>query len=160
MTRFSKALFLHLFIFCSLFINAQSGFELIKNNEYIKNYFNSNDSGMLKVFKYEEGNKNKFNDLLSDIPFILDKFEFITYNTLPIFMTNKSYEYINVDNNYSRLISKESCNKNFILGRKAILEKNSSEFEEQKSFEDNIFGNCGEKILYFWNTIYTYILIR
>ena len=130
--------------------------ELFKNNEYIKNYFNSNDSGMLKVFKYEEGNKNKFNDLLSDIPFILDKFEFITYNTLPIFMTNKSYEYINVDNNYSRLISKESCNKNFILGRKAILEKNSSEFEEQKSFEDNIFGNCGEKILYFWNTIYTY----
>lgn len=36
MTRFSKALFLHLFIFCSLFINAQSGFELIKNNDYFE----------------------------------------------------------------------------------------------------------------------------
>ena len=36
MLRFSKALFLPLFIFCSLFIKAQSGFESIKNNDYFE----------------------------------------------------------------------------------------------------------------------------
>lgn len=65
--------------------------ELFKNNEYIDRYFDTNCSGMLKVFKYEEGNNSGFLKLVSELPSILDKIEFITYNTLQAFRGEKNF---------------------------------------------------------------------
>ena len=60
----------------------------------IDKYFDTNCSGMLKVFKYEEGNKSGFLKLVSELPSILDKIEFITYNTLQAFRGEKKFTYI------------------------------------------------------------------
>ena len=130
--------------------------DLFKNNEYIDRYFDTNCSGMLKVFKYEEGNNSGFLKLVSELPSILDKIEFITYNTLQAFRGEKKFTYIVVDDNTTRVINKESCNKNFILGKKALLDEDDEDYEEQIIIPNATFGDFGEKVLTIWNTIYEY----
>ena len=130
--------------------------DLFKNNEYIDRYFDTNCSGMLKVFKYEEGNNSGFLKLVSELPSILDKIEFITYNTLQAFRGEKKFTYIVVDDNTTRVINKESCNKNFILGKKALLDEDDEDYEEQTIIPNATFGDFGEKVLTIWNTIYEY----
>ena len=130
--------------------------ELFKNNDYIDRYFNSNSSGVLKVFKYEDGNKEGFLKLLSELPSILDKIEFITYNTIPAFRGEKKFTYIDVDENKTRVIDNESCSKNFILGKDSILDEDDEEYEEQTIIPNPTFGDFGEKVLTIWNTVYEY----
>jgi hypothetical protein len=130
--------------------------ELFQNNEHINKYFDSNSSGILKVFKYEEGNKECFINLLSDLPSILNKVEFITYNTLQAFRGTKNFTYIDIDENTTRIIDSESCSKNFILGKKALLDDDDEDYEEQIIIPNATFGDFGEKVLTIWNTIYEY----
>ena len=130
--------------------------QLFQNNEHIDKYFDTNCSGILKVFKYEEGKKSGFLKLVSELPSILDKIEFITYNTLPAFRGEKKFTYIVVDDNTTRVINKQSCNKNFILGKKALLDEDDEDYEEQIIIPNATFGDFGEKVLTIWNTIYEY----
>jgi len=126
--------------------------ELFKNNEQILNYFNTDCTGMLKVFKNEEDNKDKFIKLIEELPMIIDKVEFITYNTVKAFRGTRTFEYINVDNGSSSIINKETCSKNSIFGPEAILDDEYDSVEDV--ITDDTFGIIGEKVLYFWNTIY------
>ena len=130
--------------------------ELFQNNEHIDKYFDTNSSGILKVFKYEEGNKSGFLKLISDLPSILNKIEFITYNTLPAFRGEKKFTYIVVDENTTRVINKESCSKNFILGKDSLLDEDDEEYGEQTIIPNATFGDFGEKVLTLWNTVYDY----
>lgn len=124
--------------------------ELFKNNAHILNYFETDCPGMLKVFKYEESNKDKFMKLMEELPRIMDKVEFITYNTLKVFRGEKTFEYMDVEGT-SRIINKETC-KHCILGRGAVLKDDDEEYWIQ----DDLFGKLGKKVLYLSNTIYEY----
>jgi hypothetical protein len=131
--------------------------EWFKNNEMIMNYFDDpNRTGMLKVFKYESKNKDKFTKLVAELPVIIDKIEFITYNTSHVFRGDIKFQHIDIDNNTTRIVDKESCKKNFILGSRAILEEDSNEAAEQEYIESNVFGLLGEKVLYIQNSIYNH----
>lgn len=136
--------------------NVQYVKQLFKDNDIIEGYFNGNKSGMLKVFKYEDDNKDKFIKLLNDLPQIIDKFEFITYNTTKAFRSEREFFCIDIDNNVTKIINKESCSKNFILGKDSILEEDNPEYEEQTIIPNATFGDFGEKVLYFWSKIYEY----
>jgi hypothetical protein len=135
--------------------NVETVKELFKNNEYINEYFDDNThSGMLKVFKYEEENKEKFSSLLKDLPKILERVNFLTYNTVKAFRGNKQFTFMNVDTNFTKMINKDSCFENFILGRKSIIEDINEMNEHKYVFEDETFGNIDEQILYMSNNIY------
>jgi hypothetical protein len=128
--------------------------EIFKNNIHIINYFDTECTGMIKIFKYEDDNKTKFIKLITDLPMILNKVKFITYNTLKVFRGTKTFESIDIDNGTNNIINTETCNKNSILGSKAILEDKHN--AEEDIIEDETFGIIGEKVLYFWNIIYEY----
>ena len=111
---------------------------LFNNNEYLLNYFDDiNVTGMLKVFKYEPENKSRFDQMIDEMPKILSKAEFITYNTLSGFSGTKEFQYIDIDRNIIRTINSETCKQNFILGRDAIYELD--EGEEGFIEEGNIY---------------------
>ena len=130
--------------------------QLFKNNEKILDYFNNNNSGMLKVFIYEDGNVDKFNSMITELPKILDKVEFITYNTRKGFKMDRKFNYINVDTNSSRIINQETCKENFILGRDAIV-NDENELEDVDYVEDKTFGSINlNKVLYFNNSFYEF----
>lgn len=132
---------------------------LFKNNEHILSYFNSNQSGMLKVFVYEEGNTYKFTSLIQDFPKILDKVEFISYNTVQGFKDDRIFEYINIDAEDNRVINEEACKENFILGRSAIADddEDKDEDEDGEYVENPLFGDISlNKVLYLSNSIYEF----
>ena len=94
---------------------------LFKNYESIMTYFDTNVSGMIKVFIFEGENRNRFEQMLSELPKIISKAGFITYNTLNGFRGANEFKYIDIDTNFIRTINCESCKNNFILGSKAII---------------------------------------
>jgi hypothetical protein len=127
---------------------------LFKNNEHILSYFNFNQSGMLKVFVYEEGNTDKFTSLIKEFPKILDKVKFISYNTVQGFKGDRLFEYINIDSQDIHTIDKEACKENFILGRSAIAYEDNDEVEY---VENSLFGDLSlNKVLYLSNNIYEF----
>jgi hypothetical protein len=127
---------------------------LFKNNQHILSYFNSNQSGMLKVFVYEEGNTDKFTSLIKEFPKILDKVKFISYNTVQGFKGDRLFEYINIDSQDIHTIDKEGCKENFILGRSAIAYEDNDEVEY---VENSLFGDLSlNKVLYLSNNIYEF----
>lgn len=141
---------------------------LFKNNPVIENWFEGNNSGFLKVFKYEEDNIYKFEDFKELIGDIINKIEFLTYNTLKGFLT-KTLNFIDIDKNYTRIVNNTSCRKNFILGKNAILNDNISMTIEDDSivttFDNEEFGKFSNSVLYIENNIYekddkTYNLCR
>lgn len=141
---------------------------LFKNNPVIENWFEGNSSGFLKVFKYEEDNIYKFEDFKELIGDIVNKIEFLTYNTLKGFLT-KTLNFIDIDKNYTRIVNNTSCRKNFILGKNAILNNNISMTLEDDSivttFDNEEFGKFSNSVLYIENNIYekdgkTYNLCR
>ena len=129
--------------------------ELFENNECIMKYFDdTNITGMLKVFTYEEENKARFEDMMDELPKILAKAEFITYNTLTGFSGPcKEFKYINVVTGITRNINQESCKENFILGRDAIIYEDDEEYDENHIY-DEIFGIMSEKVLSITNYFY------
>jgi hypothetical protein len=127
-------------------------------NDIISDWFHSNHTGMLKIFKYEESNRQLFDRFVEDIDKIFDKNEFITYNTLKTLRT-KEFNIINIDSNSTRIVDKLTCNKNFILGNSALVIDDSDEDEDEDSglmFLDDIFGNLSQKVLYFNSIVYEY----
>jgi hypothetical protein len=128
---------------------------LFNNNELIKQYFdNKTVNGMLKVFKFEEKNKARFEKMISEMPKIISKAEFITYNTLTGFSGDKEFKYIDVDTGITRTVNQESCKKNFILGRDAIIREDDEDYDEHSCIVDETFGLMSEKALSISNYFY------
>jgi hypothetical protein len=135
--------------------NVQYVKELFKNNEYIMRYFDDKTvTGMLKVFTYEEENKARFEKMISEMPKILSKAEFITYNTLNGFSGDKVFKHIDVDRDTIRTINQESCKKNFILGRDAVVYEDDEDYDEHSCIVDETFGLMSEKVLSMTNYFY------
>jgi hypothetical protein len=137
--------------------NSREVLQLFNNNEKIKKYFETNQSGMLKVFIYNEDTKAKFEKFNKDIPIILDKFEFITYNTLQVFREGHVFKFWDITNDKTRIINKESCEKNLIIGRNSVsTDQNFNDDEPDDLFvDDSTFGAINlTKALYIENTIY------
>ena len=128
---------------------------LFNNHEVIMRYFDDKKlNGMLKVFKYEEENKTRFEKMISEMPKIISKAEFITYNTLTGFSGDKEFKYIDVDTGDTIIINQESCKKNFILGRDAIIRENDEDYDEHSCIIDETFGLMSEKVLSISNDFY------
>ena len=132
---------------------------LFNNNEHIVRYFDDvSVTGMLKVFKYEPENKARFLQMVSEMPKILSKAEFITYNTLAGFSGNRQFQYIDVDRYITEEIDSSTCKQNFILGRDAIYNPdNDDEIDNeayQELFIDETFGRMSKKVLSFINRFY------
>jgi hypothetical protein len=132
---------------------------LFNNNEHLVQYFDDvSVTGMLKVFKYEPENRARFLQMVSEMPKILSKAEFITYNTLAGFSGNRQFQYIDVDRYITEEIDSSTCKQNFILGRDAIYNPdNDDEIENeayQELFYDETFGRMTEKTLTFINRFY------
>jgi hypothetical protein len=135
--------------------NVQYVKELFKNNEYIMRYFDDKTvTGMLKVFTYEEENKARFEKMISEMPKILSKAEFITYNTLTGFSGDKVFKHIDVDTGVTRTINQESCKKNFILGRDSVVYEDDEDYDEHSCIVDETFGLMSEKVLSMTNYFY------
>jgi hypothetical protein len=96
--------------------------------------------------------------MVSEMPKILSKAEFITYNTLTGFSGDRVFQYIDVDRNITEQIDSSTCKKNFILGRDAIYNPdNDDEIENeayQELFYDETFGRMSKKTLTFINRFY------
>ena len=128
---------------------------LFNNHELIMRYFDDKKlNGMLKVFKYEEENKTRFEKMISEMPKIISKAEFITYNTLAGFSGDKEFKYIDVETGITRSINQESCKKNFILGKDAIIRENDEDYNEHSCIVDETFGLMSEKALSISNYFY------
>jgi hypothetical protein len=127
---------------------------LFKNHESIMTYFDTNVSGMVKVFIFEGENRIRFEQMLNELPKIISKVEFITYNTLNGFRGTNEFKYIDTDNNIIRTINSESCKANFILGRKAIIYETDEDYYENSCITDEIFGLMSVKTLYVNNYFY------
>ena len=128
---------------------------LFKNNERIMRYFDDKTvTGMLKVFTYEEENKARFEKMISEMPKILSKAEFITYNTLTGFSGDKEFKYIDADTCVTRTINQESCKQNFILGRGSVVYETDEDYDEHSCIIDDIFGLMSEKVLSITNYCY------
>jgi len=131
--------------------------KLFKNNYILTNWFESDNTGFLKVFKYEDDNTFKFEDFKEQIGYVVNKVEFLIYNTLKGFLT-KQLEFIDIDTNSVRTVNNSSCRKNFILGKNAILNDNISMTIEDNgavnSFDNEEFGKFSNSVLYLENTIY------
>ena len=129
--------------------------EWFNNNELIKQYFDDKKlNGVLKVFKYEPDNEAKYEKTVSEMPKIISKAEFITYNTLTGFNSDKEFKYIDVNTGITRTINQESCKKNFILGRDAITRENDEDYDEHSCIVDETFGLMSEKALSISNYFY------
>jgi hypothetical protein len=128
-----------------------------KNNTIITDWFESEETGFLKVFKYEQDNTYKFEDFEEQIGEIVNKMEFLTYNTMKGFLT-KSFGFIDVDTNSIRIVNNETCRKNFILGKNAILSDNITMTVEDdisvSSIDNNEFGKFSNSVLYIENNVY------
>ena len=125
------------------------------NNEYIIQYFDDKTlNGVLKVFKYETDNEDKYEKTMYEMPKIISKAEFITYNTLTGFNSDKEFKYIDVNTGITRTINQESCKKNFILGRDAIIRENDEDYDEHSCIVDQTFGLMSEKALSISNYFY------
>lgn len=130
---------------------------LFKNNEVIKNFFETNVQGMLKVYIYDEETKEKFENFMSEIPKILEKIEFLTYNTVQFFRCSCELNYYDVDKNQViKTINESSCKKNLIIGTNSIYDdEEETEDEEQDVYDINSFGLVSlNKVLIIHNTIY------
>jgi hypothetical protein len=133
---------------------------LFNNNEHIVRYFDDvSVTGMLKVFKYEPENKARFLQMVSEMPKILSKAEFITYNTLAGFSGNRTFQYIDVDRYITEEIDSSSCKQNFILGRDSLIYEPEEEFDEDSFNEqivkyDETFGIMSKKVLSISNRFY------
>ena len=131
--------------------------KLFKNNNVMEKWFESDNAGFLKVFKYEEDNKYKFEDFKELIGDIVNKIEFLTYNTLKGFLT-KTLVFMNIDTNVIRTVNNTSCIKNFILGKNAIVNDNNSINIDDNyivsTFDNEEFGKFSNSVLYIENTIY------
>ena len=125
------------------------------NNEYITQYFDDKTlNGVLKVFKYETDNEDKYEKTVYEMPKIISKAEFITYNTLTGFNSDKEFKYIDVNTGITRTINQESCKKNFILGRDTIIRENDEDYDEHSCIVDETFGLMSEKALSISNYFY------
>ena len=102
-----------------------------------------------------------------ELPKILDKNEFITYNTKLVFRGDTSFEYINVDDESKyRVINCETSKSHFILGKKSIQDDTVDELEEEDdededAYEDDWnyvktshFGTFNKNVLTVKNSIY------
>ena len=134
---------------------------LFNNNEHLVKYFDDvSITGMFKVFKYEAENKFRFLKMVSEMPKILSKAEFITYNTLSGFSGEREFQYIDVDRNIIKNINHETCKQNFILGRDAIYQQDANEDEDEDEDEDKelivdeTFGIMSKKVLSLTNSFY------
>ena len=134
--------------------NVEQVKEWFSNNETILNYFDTNKSGMCKVFKYDPDNLVRFNALVNDMPRIIEKIEFITYNTIALFRGELVFKYVDVDNEEETIVDKETCRENFILGRDAIIEEDDEDYEEHSWTRDETFGTMSERALSITNTFY------
>jgi hypothetical protein len=130
------------------------------NSDIISSWFHSDQTGILKIFKYEEANRKIFDRFIEDLDKIIDKNEFITYNTLKTLRT-KEFHLINIDSNAIRVVNRITCSKNFILGTNAIVNDDSdsddSDNDDEDSdlmFLDDTFDNLSQKVLYFTTTVY------
>jgi len=129
--------------------------EMFKNNEEVEKYFKDNErSGMIKVFKYEKENQYRFLSLLRDLQKIFEKAEFITYNTIKGFRGDKMFRCVYVDTNITKCINKDTCNANFVLGKKAIIDDDDEDISERSTSEDENLGNITEKALSINNYVY------
>ena len=185
--------------------------KIFKNNTEICEYFDNEKTGLMQVFIYEqmreqndvekqssqkliieqeEEDTTNNNDIIInerykrfniELSKILDKSEFITYNTKKAFRGETSFEYINVDNiSKNRVINSKSCKKYFILGKKSIQEDDKEvehDDEEEEHDDDEVehddeeekeekeekyfnicseyFGTFNEKVLTIQSDIYT-----
>ena len=128
---------------------------LFNNHELINQYFdNKTVTGVLKIFKYDEENETKYEDVEDELPKIISKAEFITYNTLTGFSSSKEFKYIDVVTGITRTINQESCKKNFILGRKTIIRETDEDYDEHWWIYEPTFGLMSEKILSINNYFY------
>ena len=136
--------------------------KIFKNNTEICKYFDSEITGLMQIFIYEQTKEDKneqkpsqtliieqdddtnndiiinerYKRFISELPKILDKSEFITYNTKTAFRGETKFEYIDVDNILkNRVINSKSCKKYFILGKKSINDE-EAEDEENEVDED------------------------
>jgi hypothetical protein len=132
------------------------------NSDIINDWFHSVQTGILKIFKYEEYNRKLFDRFIEDLDKIIDKNEFITYNTLKTLRT-KEFQLINIDSKAIRVVNRITCSKNFILGSNAIVNDDSdsddSDNDNEDSdlmFLDDTFDNLSQKVLYFTTTVYEY----
>jgi hypothetical protein len=132
--------------------------KLTKNNETIVEFLDNADiTGLLKVFKFDqlESSEEKkaretFHKFIAMIDMIIDKMQFITYNTLKGFQSNITLTITNLDNGIVRQINHDVCKNNFILGRKSF------ENNDVSGFDDDTFGELSDNVLYITNTIYEY----
>jgi len=128
---------------------------LFKNNEHIMRYFDDKTvTGVLKVFTFEGENKARYEKMISEMPKILSKAEFITYNTLTGFSGDKEFKYIDVDTCVTRTINQESCKKNFILGRGSVIYETDEDYDDHSCIIDETFGLMSEKVLSITNYFY------
>jgi len=129
--------------------------KLFNNHEMIMRYFDDKTvNGMLKVFCFEKENKARYEKINCDMPKIISKAEFITYNTLNGFIGDKEFKYIDVERGIIRTINQESCRKNFILGRDAIIPEDDEDYDQHSCIINEIFGSMSEKVLSFSNNFY------
>jgi hypothetical protein len=141
--------------------------KIFKHNKEICDYFDSEQTGLLQIFIYNEIKLDSKSAILSseiiephaetnddiinkkrivnerytrfnsELPKILDKCEFITYNTRNVFRGDKTFKYINVDDDSkNRDINSETCNQNFILGKKSISKEEDDDSEEEDDAEE------------------------
>lgn len=128
---------------------------LFKNNEHIMRYFDDKTvTGVLKVFTFEDENKARYEKIISEMPKIISKAEFITYNTLTGFSGDKEFKYIDVDTCVTRTINQESCKQNFILGRGSVIYEDDEDYDEHSCIIDETFGLMSEKVLSITNYFY------
>lgn len=132
--------------------------KITKNNPTIVEFLeNTEATGLLKIFKFDEienGEQKKaretFHKFIETLDIIVDKMQFITYNTLRGFQSNITFNITNLDNNHVRKVNSDICKKNFILGNKSF------ENNEVSGFDDDTFGELSDNVLYLSNTIYEY----
>ena len=110
---------------------------MFKNNEKINKYFDSDNTGVLKVYIYDKNNQAKYNKLIDEMPKIINKNEFITYNTVKGCLQNISFSYINIDSGITRVVNSDSCHKNFVLGRNSLYNDDEEEDEEEDDEEED-----------------------
>jgi len=134
--------------------NVQQVKEWFKDNQTILKYFDTSESGMIKVFKYDPDNLRRFNALINDMQRIIEKIEFITYNTIPLFRGELVFKYVDVDAEEETIVDRETCRANFILGRDAIIEEDDEDYEEHSWTRDETFGTMSESALSITNTFY------
>ena len=114
---------------------------LFKNNEKINEYFDTDKTGLLKVFIYKSDNLTRYDKLVSEISNIIDKNEFITYNTVKGCLKNITFTHIDVDSGHTRVVNSDSCHNNFILGKDALCkDEDDIEDENEDYIETSTFG--------------------